>query len=115
MSVVDEVNSYAMSVIYEVNLAVDQEIVAEYRDWLIAHVQEMIALPGFTGARLMETVQDRADTAETVFCTQYELADQAALDEYLRVHAAHMRADGIARFGDRFRSTRRVLRDLGRY
>lgn len=104
-----------MSVVYEVNLAVDREIAAEYRDWLIAHVQEMLALPGFTGARLMETVPDQADAAETVFCTQYELVDQAALDEYLRVHSARMRADGISRFGDRFRSSRRVLRDLGSY
>jgi hypothetical protein len=26
-----------------------------------------------------------------------------------------MRADGVSRFGDRFRSTRRVLRDLQNY
>ncbi len=104
-----------MPVIYEVNLAVDREIAAEYRGWLVAHVQEMLALPGFTGARLMETVQEQDDAAEIVFCTQYELADQSALDEYLRVHSARMRADGIDRFGDRFRSSRRVLRDLGRY
>jgi len=104
-----------MSVIYEVNLAVDREIAVEYRSWLATHVQEMLALPGFTGARIMEAVQDQADAAETVFCTQYELADQAALDNYLRVHSARMRADGVNRFGDRFRSTRRVLRDLQSY
>ena len=108
-----------MSVIYEVNLAVDREIAVEYRSWLATHVQEMLALPGFTGARIMETVQDDADAAETaaetVFCTQYELVDQAALDEYLRVHSGRMRADGVSRFGDRFRSTRRVLRDLQSY
>ena len=104
-----------MSVIYEVNLAVDREIAVEYRSWLATHVQEMLALPGFTGARIMETVQDEADAAETVFCTQYELVDQAALDEYLRVHSARMRADGVSRFGHRFRSTRRVLRDLQNY
>ena len=104
-----------MSVVYEVNLAVDRQIAAEYRDWLIAHVREMLALPGFTGARLMETVPEQTDAAEIVFCTQYELVNQAALDEYLRTHSARMRADGISRFGDRFHSSRRVLRDLGRY
>lgn len=104
-----------MSVIYEVNLAVDREIAVEYRSWLATHVQEMLALPGFTSARIMETVQDDADAAETVFCTQYELVDQAALDDYLRVHSGRMRADGVSRFGDRFRSTRRVLRDLQSY
>ena len=104
-----------MSVIYEVNLSVLKEIAAEYRVWLTTHVQEMLALPGFTGARIMETVQDQADAAETVFCTQYELVDHAALDDYLRVHSGRMRADGLSRFGDRFRASRRVLRDLGSY
>ena len=104
-----------MSVIYEVNLAVDREIAVEYRSWLTLHVQEMLALPGFTGARIMETVQDETATPEIVFCTQYELVDQGALEEYLRVHSSRMRADGVNRFGDRFRSTRRILRDLESY
>ena len=104
-----------MTVIYEVNLVVDAEIAVEYRHWLVAHVREMLALPGFTGARLLEPVEDEADTRHVAFCTQYELADQAALDNYLRVHAARMRADGITRFGDRFRASRRILRQLDRY
>jgi hypothetical protein len=37
------------------------------------------------------------------------LADRAALDAYLREHAARMRQAGIDRFGDRFRATRRIL------
>jgi hypothetical protein len=37
------------------------------------------------------------------------LRDRAALDDYLREHAPRMRAEGIARFGDRFRAERRVL------
>ena len=103
-----------MSVIYEVNLSVQKEIAVEYRAWLGGHVQEMLALPGFTGARVLEIVEG-GDSAETAFCTQYELVDQAALDDYLRVHAGRMRADGISRFGDRFRASRRVLRDLDSY
>ena len=104
-----------MSVIYEVNLSVQKEIAAEYRVWLTKHVQKMLALPGFTGARIMETLETESDPDETTFCTQYELIDQAALDDYLRVHSGRMRADGLSRFGDRFRASRRVLRDLGSY
>lgn len=104
-----------MTVIYEVNLSVDGGIADEYRLWLMAHVQEMLALPGFTAARIMEVADAQAGAEEVVLCTQYELVDQEALDAYLRVHAARMRAEGIARFGDRFRASRRVLRDLGRY
>ena len=104
-----------MTVIYEVNLAVDAEITAEYRRWLTTHVQEMLAFPGFTGARILEAAEAEPDAKQTTFCTQYELIDQAALDEYLRMHAARMRADGIRRFGDRFRASRRILRELDRY
>ena len=43
-------------------------------------------------------------------CVQYSLRDRAAFDAYLRDHAAAMRADGQARFGGRFRASRRVLR-----
>ncbi|MET0892664.1 MAG: DUF4286 family protein [Pseudoxanthomonas sp.] len=103
-----------MSVIYEVNLSVQNEIATEYRQWLGGHVREMLALPGFIGARILEIVGD-AGTTEATFCTQYELVDQSALDDYLRVHAGRMRADGVSRFGDRFRASRRVMRDVGGY
>ena len=104
-----------MTVIYEVNLVVDADIAVEYRHWLTTHVQEMLALPGFNGARILETVDAEPAAKQTTFCTQYELTDQAALDEYLCVHAGRMRADGINLFGDRFRTSRRILRELDRY
>ena len=104
-----------MTVIYEVNLVVDAEIAVEYRHWLASHIQEMLALPGFTGARILETVDAEPNVKQAAFCTQYELIDQAALDEYLRVHAGRMRADGINLFGNRFRASRRILRELDRY
>ncbi|MEP6906893.1 MAG: DUF4286 family protein [Pseudoxanthomonas sp.] len=104
-----------MTVIYEVTLIVDHGIAAEYRSWLAFHVQEMLALPGFTGARILQGLEPAADDTQVTFCTQYELVDQAALDDYLRLHAGRMRADGVSRFGDRFRATRRVLREIDRY
>jgi hypothetical protein len=42
---------------------------------------------------------------------QYRLIDAAALEAYLRDHAPRLRADGVARFGERFRAQRRVLRE----
>lgn len=104
-----------MTIIYEVNLVVDSDIVTEYRSWLSTHVQEMLALPGFLGARILETSEPENVDTQTTFCTQYELVDQAVLDEYFRVHAGRMRADGISRFGDRFSASRRVLHEIGRY
>lgn len=100
-----------MPAIYEVNLHVDAAIAGEYRAWLARHIREMLALPGFTGARWFEVADPQA-AGEVAFCCQYELADQAALDAYFRDHAEHMRADGARLFGGRFRASRRVLRPL---
>lgn len=100
---------------YEVNLFVQQAILDEYRPWLDAHVRAMCALPGFLGAEWFERSDPAAADDEVVFCVHYRLADEAALADYFRDHAAHMRADGVARFGDRFRADRRVLRSLARY
>ena len=99
-------------IVYEVNLFVRREIEAPFRAWLPVHVAEVIALPGFTGARLLEREQPPPEAGEVALCVQYELRDAAALEDYLREHAARMRADGIARFGDGFRAERRVLRTL---
>ena len=98
-----------MSVVYEVNLDVDAAIAGEYRAWLAAHVAEILALPGFTGARTFEVLEPPPDAGRIGLCVQYALRDAAALEAYLRDHAPRLRADGLARFGDRFRAARRVL------
>ena len=100
-------------VVYEVNLEVDAGIATEYRRWLDAHVAEIFALPGFTGARILEVLEPAAPATRIALCVQYTLADAAALDGYLREHAPRLRADGVARFGDGFRAHRRILRDAG--
>ncbi len=102
-------------IIYEVNLDVEAEIADSYRAWLAEHVAHMLALPGFTGARTFEVTDPAPAPDRVVFCAQYELRDQAALDAYLREHAARMRADGATRFGERFRASRRVLRPAATY
>lgn len=96
-------------VIYEVNIDVDAAIVADYRAWLAAHVDEILALPGFTGARVFEVLDPAPADGRASICVQYALRDAASLDNYLREHAPRLRADGMARFGGRFHATRRVL------
>lgn len=99
-------------VIYEVNLDIDAAIRAEYLDWLSAHMHEICALPGFVGAQLWEVAEPGAEPGRVSLCAQYTLRDGAALDAYLREHAPRLRAEGEARFGGRFRASRRVLRRL---
>lgn len=100
------------AVVYEVNVDLDAAIERDYRTWLDAHVREILTLPGFTGARILGVIEPRPDDGRVALCVQYALRDAAALDAYLRDHAPRLRADGIARFGERFRAQRRVLRDV---
>ncbi len=102
-------------VLYEVTLRVQRAIADDYRAWLDHHVREMLALPGFLDARLSQLDEPAPGVDAVVFCCHYRLRDAAALDAYLREHAARMRADGLARFGDRFSASRRVLTVLGDY
>ncbi|MDX2088603.1 MAG: DUF4286 family protein [Kofleriaceae bacterium] len=96
-------------VIYEVNLDIDAAVADAYRAWLTVHIDELLTLPGFLEATCFD-VRDPAPSAGRVaLCVQYQLRDRAALDDYLRDHAPRMRADGLQRFGDAFRATRRIL------
>lgn len=98
-------------VVYEVSVDVDAALRADYLRWLRPHVAEILALPGFTGADVYEIV-DPVDPARLRVCMHYRLVDDAALADYLREHAPRLRADGLARFGERMRATRRVMRPL---
>jgi hypothetical protein len=96
-------------IVYEVNVEVDVEVQAAYRAWLIDHIAEILALPGFTGARVFDVLEPPPAEGRVALCVQYALTDRAALEDYLRDHAPRLRADGVARFGERFRAHRRVL------
>ncbi len=99
-------------IIYEVNLRPDPSIETEFDVWLEHHVQEMLALPGFVGATIHRS--EDPDEPAPLRSVHYRLRDRSALDAYLKEHAAHMRADGVQRFGDRFQATRRIL-DAGQH
>jgi antibiotic biosynthesis monooxygenase (ABM) superfamily enzyme len=102
-------------IVYEVNVFVRREIEAAYRQWLDGHVSEIVALPGFLGAQVFERREPAAADGEFAVCMQYHLRDAQALEEYLREHAPRLRADGLARFGTKFRAERRVLELAARY
>ena len=101
------------AVVYEVNIDLDVAIRNDYLAWLGAHVAEILALPGFAGAQILEVSDPPAGPGRVSLCVQYRLAGQAALDGYLAEHAPRLRAEGMARFGGRFTASRRVLAGLG--
>lgn len=92
---------------YEVVITVEPEIRDEYLNWLRHHMAQMLKHDGFVGAALF-TDGDAPDS----FTCHYDLVDMDAMNAYLAGPAKAMRADGVARFGERFRAVRRILAGL---
>ncbi|HEY4127685.1 MAG TPA: DUF4286 family protein [Gammaproteobacteria bacterium] len=93
--------------VYEVTLDIDAGAVSEFDAWLKDHVREMLALPGFHDARILKPESTEAGSERRV--VQYTLGSRAELDHYLAEHAPRMRADGVQRFGDKMKASRRIF------
>lgn len=95
------------SVLYEVSLEADAEIAGPFDTWLRDHIADMLQFDGFRSAEILD--DPAAPPGRIRRVVQYRLRDALALDDYLANHAPRMRAQGVARFGERFRAERRVL------
>lgn len=94
-------------ILYEVNLHVQKEILADYLVWLNKHIEEILTIDGFIKAELFE---EPSGSPLARFVVHYYLKDESSLNTYLEHHAPGLRADGIARFGDKFSASRRVMK-----
>ena len=100
-----------MSLIYEVNLEVNQNIAELFSDWLIAHIQEMLQFDGFSSAQWYSRQNLDEDNHNPVqlWTIHYQLSNRESYDRYIDNHAEEMRADGLERFGGQFQANRRLL------
>lgn len=95
-------------VVYEVRLEIDPAIVSDFDDWLLSHVREMLAFPGFQSASVHRAT-DLGENHRAVRLAVYEVRSRRDLDSYLHTHAARMRKEGVARFSTQFTASRRIL------
>ena len=95
------------SVLYEVSLEADADIAGPFDTWLRDHIADMLQFDGFRSAEILDDTAAPAGRIRRV--VQYRLRDLVALDAYLAGHAPRMRAQGVARFGERFTAERRAL------
>jgi hypothetical protein len=93
--------------IYEVTLSITRERLEEFDAWLAHHVDEMLALPGFTAAEVFAMDSDEPTHVRRV--CQYSLESDDHLAQYLDTHAPEMRQSGIDHFGDDMSAERRIL------
>lgn len=95
--------------IYEVTLSIDREVAGDIDNWLVAHIDEMLLIPGFISAKVF-SLEDDQDRVRRV--THYQLEDDIALEQYLAGPATAMRQATVEQFGDRFEAKRRVLSEV---
>lgn len=96
-------------VFYEVNLRIDADIAAEYRAWLAGHIKQMLGVPGFVDAEVLEIVEPAPADNRVQIAVRYRVHGMAALQDYFSHRAEKMREEGLSRFGGRFQAERRVL------
>lgn len=96
-------------IVYVVDVDVDETVFTEYMAWLDAHVEEMLALPGFVSAEIFERREPAPARGRRSVSTHYRLKSKADLARYLAKHAERMRADGVAKFPGKFIATRQIL------
>lgn len=68
---------------YEVNLAIDADIIDDYRAWLQPHVAEILQRSGFVEARILEVLDPAPAPGQIGLCVQYTLLDRASPDHWL--------------------------------
>ena len=94
-------------VTYEVELEADAAIEKTFDTWLRDHVADVLQFDGFLSAEILAADADSPGHIRRI--VRYRLHDRAALDDYLRNHAARMDAQGTERFGGRISAEQRTL------
>jgi len=95
------------SLIYEVNLEVEQSKREKYLQWLTKFIEEMLKIDGFLTAEVLVVDQN-----PSLLSVQYRIENQAKLDSYLNNQQSHMATQG-SEFGFKVTS-RRVLRSYSK-
>ncbi len=97
-------------IIYEVNLSVQPDIFAEYHQWLMSHVEDMLQFTGFKKAEIAREKETENKDSDLLHLTvRYFIEHEQHLQDYLTHHAASMRKAAVEKFGDKFKAIRRVF------
>lgn len=94
-------------VIYEVNLAIDNDVYPQFHEWLQDHAKEMLEFPGFIQASILKPENEILPEKEKL-TVQYKLQNRESLDVYFNEYAAKMRDEGLRLFKDKFSAERRI-------
>lgn len=96
-------------IIYEVSLAIDETIYAEYTTWLKEHIKDILQLPGFIRALILKEEEPGNHAHLKNLTVQYQLNDRDALEHYFINFAPHMREQALNLFQNKFSIERKIF------
>ena len=91
-------------IIYEVNIAVNNDIFDEYLVWLNNHIEEMLLFHGFIKAA--KTINHKSICKEII--VKYYLNSKEDLDYYLENNSEKMRGKVLDKFNHKFKISRKI-------
>ena len=97
-----------VTIIYEVNLTIQKDIVIDFLKWLDSHIIEMLEFKGFVNTSTLKI-------SELDYCVQYSVETIEDLNHYFDNYAEKMRNDGLNEFGNKFKASRRIMEVLKKY
>ena len=95
-----------MTIIYEVNIEVDEPIAETFKSWINQHIKEVSTFDGFLDATLLKEI----NISEQRWSVQYLVVNMDYLQQYFDLHAPKMRQQAIEKFGDSLKIHRRILK-----
>ncbi len=95
-------------IIYEVNLKILANVYEEFYTWLMQHIEDVIALPGFISA---DCYKEMNNEEHDIVCLtiKYTLDSLKALNHYLEHDAPLLREETKKRFPAKFTASRRIF------
>ena len=103
-----------MSVVYEVNISVENVVLDQYLEWLWPHIDEPEQVPGVqTGSAVSKNLAN-SEASKTELCVHYKFDSVLSLQNYLDNQAKTLRAKLPESFEGMVSITRRHLETITR-
>lgn len=107
---------------YEVALEIDSDIIEEFQNWWVAHIDDVLATKCFVSAEVFTEKFELLPKDDAKYrdpnglnqpktvVVHYKAKSEADLNEYFLQHASRLREPAVRKFNNKFRAKRRVLK-----
>lgn len=99
--------------IYNVTIAIDNEIEADWLTWMQeTHLPEMLQTGCFSEAAMLKVLHSAHETGHPSYAIQYRLSSYKDLENYYHQHAHILRDKAFEAFGEKFIAIRTELEEV---